>query len=151
GALADRDAGAVAAGAWGGPGPGGGGLVLVDRPRRPAVVAHPSQGVDPPLVRGQPCPVPRRAGAGAEAVGGQRVRDILRRRDVYRPVPAVRREVLTARPAVTTDRPPLVLVPGFGGGAWVYAEHWLDHAAERGFAAHAVSLRGQDRKSTRLN
>lgn len=76
------------------------------------------------------------------------MRDILRRRDVYRPVPAVRREVLTARPAVTTDRPPLVLVPGFGGGAWVYAEHWLDHAAERGFAAHAVSLRGHGGSGT---
>lgn len=70
------------------------------------------------------------------------MRDILRRRDVYRPVPPVRREVLTARPAVATDRPPLLLVPGFGGGAWMYAEHWLDHAAERGFEAHAMSLRG---------
>jgi pimeloyl-ACP methyl ester carboxylesterase len=33
-------------------------------------------------------------------------------------------------------------VPGFRHGAWVYAEHWLDHTADRGFPAYAMSLRG---------
>ncbi|MPZ28904.1 MAG: alpha/beta fold hydrolase [Micromonosporaceae bacterium] len=65
-------------------------------------------------------------------------------REVISPVPPVRREVLAASPAVADpDRPPLLLVPGFGCGAWVYAEHWLDYAAERGFRAYAMSLRGQ--------
>ena len=32
--------------------------------------------------------------------------------------------------------------PGFGHGAWAFAEHWLEHTAERGFPAYAVSLRG---------
>jgi pimeloyl-ACP methyl ester carboxylesterase len=68
--------------------------------------------------------------------------NIIRRREAYRPVPPVRREVLTATPEADTGRPPLLFVPGFGCGAWVYAEHWLDYAAERGFRAYAVSLRG---------
>jgi pimeloyl-ACP methyl ester carboxylesterase len=67
---------------------------------------------------------------------------ILRRREAALPVRPVRREVISARPAVDNDRPPLLFVPGFGAGAWIYAEHWLDHAAERGFTAHAMSLRG---------
>jgi pimeloyl-ACP methyl ester carboxylesterase len=73
------------------------------------------------------------------------------RREVAWPVRPVRREVLTATPAAALEagpapgdreRPPLLLVPGFGFGAWVYAEHWLDHAAERGYRAYAMSLRG---------
>lgn len=67
---------------------------------------------------------------------------ILRQREVARPVRPVRREVVTATPATESDRPPLLLVPGFGAGAWVYVEHWLDHAAARGFRAYAMSLRG---------
>lgn len=67
---------------------------------------------------------------------------ILRRREAALPVPPVTREVLSARPAVDEGRPPLLFVPGFGGGAWVYAEHWLDHAADRGYPAHAMSVRG---------
>jgi pimeloyl-ACP methyl ester carboxylesterase len=67
---------------------------------------------------------------------------VVRRREVARPVPPVHREVLTATPEVDSDRPPLLLVPGFGFGAWVYAEHWLDHAAARGFRVYAMSLRG---------
>lgn len=67
---------------------------------------------------------------------------IERLREVASPVRPVRREVLAATPAVEADRPPLLLVPGFGCGAWVYAEHWLDYAAERGFRAYATSLRG---------
>jgi pimeloyl-ACP methyl ester carboxylesterase len=67
---------------------------------------------------------------------------IIRTRDWVRPVPAVRREVLTVLPEADEGKPPLLFVPGFGHGAWAFAEHWLDHAAERGFAAHAMSLRG---------
>lgn len=67
---------------------------------------------------------------------------IMRPREWAWPVPPVRREVLTASPAEGDLRPPLLFVPGFGHGAWVYAEHWLEHAAQRGFTAHAMSLRG---------
>jgi pimeloyl-ACP methyl ester carboxylesterase len=67
---------------------------------------------------------------------------IMRPREWAYPVPAVEREVLHARPEVDGDRPPVLFVPGFGHGAWVYAEHWLEHTASRGFAAHALSLRG---------
>lgn len=59
-----------------------------------------------------------------------------------RPVPAVRREVLTVLPEVDDGRPPVLFVPGLGHGAWAFAEHWLGHTAGRGFPAHAVSLRG---------
>ncbi|MEV0610126.1 alpha/beta fold hydrolase [Polymorphospora rubra] len=67
---------------------------------------------------------------------------IMRVAEWARPVPPVRREVLAALPEVDEGRPPVLFVPGFGHGAWVFAEHWLDHAASRGFPAHAVSLRG---------
>jgi pimeloyl-ACP methyl ester carboxylesterase len=66
----------------------------------------------------------------------------MRFEDWAKPVPAVRREVLSATPEVDEGRPPVLFVPGFGQGAWVFAEHWLEHAASRGFPAHAVSLRG---------
>jgi pimeloyl-ACP methyl ester carboxylesterase len=64
------------------------------------------------------------------------------------PTPPVRREVLDARPEVDEGRPPVLFVPGFGHGAWAYAEHWLEHAASRGFAAHALSLRGHGGSGT---
>jgi pimeloyl-ACP methyl ester carboxylesterase len=82
---------------------------------------------------------------------------IIRPREAALPVRPVHREVLAATPAsvleppgrgrpgsapVEPERPPLLLVPGFGCGAWVYAEHWLDHAAQRGFRTYAMSLRG---------
>jgi pimeloyl-ACP methyl ester carboxylesterase len=56
-----------------------------------------------------------------------------------RPVP---REVREARPEVDEGRPPVLFVPGFGHGAWAFAEHWLEHAAGRGFPSYAMSLRG---------
>ena len=37
----------------------------------------------------------------------------------------------------------MLFVPGLGHGAWAFAEHWLEHAAARGFAAYAVSLRAR--------
>ncbi|HLU45508.1 MAG TPA: alpha/beta fold hydrolase [Natronosporangium sp.] len=77
---------------------------------------------------------------------------IVRRREIARPVPPVHREVRAAAPVPADDspsggasdqqRPPLLMVPGFGAGAWVFAEHWLHHAADRGFPAYAMSLRG---------
>jgi pimeloyl-ACP methyl ester carboxylesterase len=67
---------------------------------------------------------------------------ILRQREWALPPAPVRREVLTAAPADGTDAPPVLFVPGFGHGAWAFAEHWLEHAAERGFPAYAMSLRG---------
>jgi pimeloyl-ACP methyl ester carboxylesterase len=70
---------------------------------------------------------------------------IMRARDWVRPVPPVRREVLSATPEADEGRPPLLFVPGFGHGAWVFAEHWLEHAAARGFPAYALSLRGHGR------
>lgn len=59
----------------------------------------------------------------------------------YPPRP-VRREVRSAPPEVDEARPPVLFVPGFGHGAWAFAEHWLEHTAARGFPAHAMSLRG---------
>ncbi|MEU8297215.1 alpha/beta fold hydrolase [Micromonospora sp. NPDC048909] len=66
----------------------------------------------------------------------------MRGREWARPVRPARREVLSATPELEEGRPPLLFVPGFGHGAWAFAEHWLGHAASRGFPAHAVSLRG---------
>jgi pimeloyl-ACP methyl ester carboxylesterase len=59
----------------------------------------------------------------------------------YPPRP-VDREVREALPVAAEGRPPILFVPGFGHGAWVFAEHWLEHAATRGFPAYAMSLRG---------
>ncbi|HEV7707818.1 MAG TPA: alpha/beta hydrolase, partial [Asanoa sp.] len=68
---------------------------------------------------------------------------IIRTRDWADPVPPARREVRTATPELPDDhKPPVLFVPGFGHGAWAYAEHWMEHAAGRGFAVHAVSPRG---------
>lgn len=67
---------------------------------------------------------------------------VVRHRETALPVPAAAREVHSATPAADEGRPPLLFVPGLGAGAWVFAEHWLDHAAERGFPAYAMSLRG---------
>jgi pimeloyl-ACP methyl ester carboxylesterase len=68
---------------------------------------------------------------------------LLRFEDWTRPVPPVRRTVLSALPEGDTDRPPVLFVPGFGHGAWAYAEHWLGHAAGRGFPAYAMDLRAR--------
>ncbi|MDT5037558.1 MAG: hypothetical protein QOE03_2743, partial [Micromonosporaceae bacterium] len=52
---------------------------------------------------------------------------MMRRREwAFPPVP-VRREVLVATPDEATDAPPVLFVPGFGHGAWAFAEHWLEH------------------------
>ncbi|HKS99159.1 MAG TPA: alpha/beta fold hydrolase [Rugosimonospora sp.] len=58
------------------------------------------------------------------------------------PVPAVSREVLAVPADQPDTRPPVLFVPGYGHGAWVFAEYWLEHTARRGFPAYAMSLRG---------
>jgi pimeloyl-ACP methyl ester carboxylesterase len=67
---------------------------------------------------------------------------IMRAREWAFPTPPVRREVLAASPAEAGHAPPVLFVPGFGHGAWAFAEHWLEHTAGRGFPAYAMSLRG---------
>jgi len=75
-------------------------------------------------------------------MGSLRPTRVVRLRESAFPTPAVRRELLTATPEFAEGRPPVLFVPGFGQGAWVYGEHWLEHAAERGFPSYAMSLRG---------
>ncbi|HEU4348694.1 MAG TPA: alpha/beta fold hydrolase [Actinoplanes sp.] len=67
--------------------------------------------------------------------------EILRFDDWTSPVPPVRREVLSALPESTPYRPPVLFVPGPGTPAAVFGEHWLGHAAERGFPAYALTAR----------
>lgn len=67
---------------------------------------------------------------------------VLRQKEWAFPVAAARREVLRATPEVDEGKPPVLFVPGFGHGAWVFNEHWLEHTADRGFPAYAMSLRG---------
>jgi len=71
------------------------------------------------------------------------------------PVRPVQREVLASKPVpadgfteLDGQRPPLLFVPGLGHGAWAFAEHWLEHAAGRGFPAYAMSLRGHGDSGT---
>jgi pimeloyl-ACP methyl ester carboxylesterase len=68
--------------------------------------------------------------------------ELLRFQDWTSPVPPAPREVVSAFPFGEDQvRPPLLFVPGLCHAAWAFAEHWLDHTAARGFAAHAVSPR----------
>jgi pimeloyl-ACP methyl ester carboxylesterase len=73
---------------------------------------------------------------------------VFRWREWASPIRPVQREVLTSQPAPDSlgeadkHKPPLLFVPGYGHGAWAFAENWLEHAAGRGFAAYAMSLRG---------
>ncbi len=67
---------------------------------------------------------------------------VLRLDEWAAPPRPVRREVLAARPDEPTGAPPVLFVPGFGHGAWAFAEHWLEHTAGRGYPAYAMSLRG---------
>jgi pimeloyl-ACP methyl ester carboxylesterase len=67
----------------------------------------------------------------------------MRRWEWATPPTPVHREVLSALPAVDTRRPPLLFVPAAGSSAAAFAPVWLPYAAERGFPAYAVSLRGQ--------
>lgn len=82
-------------------------------------------------------------------------RRIMRWRDWSAPVRPVQREVLTSQPAKAEGyfetenvKPPLLFVPGYGHGAWAFTEKWLEHAAERGYPAYAMSLRGHGDSGT---
>lgn len=68
---------------------------------------------------------------------------LLRYEDWTSPVPPVRREVFSALPHPDEGQPPLLFVPGLGHGGWAFREHWLGHAASRGFAAYALTPREQ--------
>jgi pimeloyl-ACP methyl ester carboxylesterase len=52
------------------------------------------------------------------------------------------REVLSALPDEPTGRPPLLMVHGIAHAAWCFGENWVPAAADAGFPAHALSLRG---------
>lgn len=59
------------------------------------------------------------------------------------PPPPVDVEVVSREPAdAVPGRPPLLFVHGLGGAAWIWEEAWLGRAADAGWSAHAVSLRG---------
>jgi len=73
---------------------------------------------------------------------------IMRPQEWADPPPPVAREVLAVQPESPPSGPPVLFVPGFGQGAWVYAEHWLEHSAGRGFPAYAMSLRGHGASGT---
>lgn len=51
-------------------------------------------------------------------------------------------EILSAPARSREGRPPLLFVHGAFVGAWCWAEHFLPWFAQRGWDAHAVSLRG---------
>jgi len=76
---------------------------------------------------------------------------IMRPREWADPPRPVTREVIAVQPDAATTGPPVLFVPGFGQGAWVYAEHWLDHAAGRGFPAYAMSVRGHGASGSAAN
>ena len=51
-------------------------------------------------------------------------------------------EVITRSPKKPVKPVPLVFVHGAFAGAWIWDEHFLPFFAERGYQAHAISLRG---------
>jgi pimeloyl-ACP methyl ester carboxylesterase len=67
--------------------------------------------------------------------------ELLRFEDWTSPVPPVEREVVSRLVEGEDEQPPLLFVPGPGMGAWAFAEHWLTHAAGRGFPAYALTPR----------
>jgi pimeloyl-ACP methyl ester carboxylesterase len=58
-------------------------------------------------------------------------------------------ELHERHPAADDGRPPLLFVHGLGHGAWCW-EHWLGAAAEAGYSAYALSLRGHGDSPGRL-
>lgn len=73
---------------------------------------------------------------------------VMRPWDWSLPPATVHREVISIVPdgwqaqARSTRRPPLLFIHGLAHGAWCFAEHWMPVAAQRGFPAYALSLRG---------
>jgi pimeloyl-ACP methyl ester carboxylesterase len=72
----------------------------------------------------------------------------MRPREWADPPPPVVREVVAVQPEGAPTGSPVLFVPGFGQGAWVYAEHWLERTAARGFPAYAMSVRGHGASGT---
>lgn len=76
---------------------------------------------------------------------------VVRLAEWSRPIPPVQREVLSALPpnvpgdpfALPNAAPPVLFVAGYNHGAWAFGERWLEHTANRGYPAYAMSLRGQ--------
>jgi pimeloyl-ACP methyl ester carboxylesterase len=71
------------------------------------------------------------------------------RADEWSDPPApVTRETVAVQPDGAATGPPVLFVPGFAQGAWVFAEHWLERTAARGFPAYAMSVRGHGASGT---
>ncbi|HZG68660.1 MAG TPA: alpha/beta fold hydrolase, partial [Herpetosiphonaceae bacterium] len=51
-------------------------------------------------------------------------------------------ELISKQPRSQARSSPVLFVHGAWHGAWCWAEHFLDYFAERGYGAHALSLRG---------
>ena len=51
-------------------------------------------------------------------------------------------EVITREPEGNARTTPILFVHGMFHGAWCWEEHFLPFFAQRGYAAHALSLRG---------
>ena len=51
-------------------------------------------------------------------------------------------EVITREPETDARPTPVLFVHGMFHGAWCWEEHFLPYFAQRGYAAHALSLRG---------
>ena len=54
----------------------------------------------------------------------------------------MRLEVITRTPTAHARPIPLLFVHGAYGGAWLWDEYFLPYFAERGWVAHAISVRG---------
>ncbi|MEU4691134.1 alpha/beta hydrolase [Actinoplanes sp. NPDC023714] len=67
--------------------------------------------------------------------------EVLRFADWTTPVAPAAREVVSRLPEDDHGHPPLLFVPAPGRAASVFAEHWLGHAAGRGFSGYALSAR----------
>lgn len=59
-------------------------------------------------------------------------------------------EVITRRPEGTPRPTPLLFVHGAWHGAWVWDEYFLPYFAQRGYEAHAMSLRGHGKSAGRV-
>lgn len=57
-------------------------------------------------------------------------------------VPELKLEMLSVLPAATIPRRPLLFIHGAYVGAWCWQVHFLPYFAQRGYPAHALSLRG---------
>src|SRR5262249_52607679 len=107
------------------------------------------QGLDAPLVRGKPFRVPAGTREDPARAGGSPVTTrVMRPREWSHPSAPVRRGGRTPRPAEGSGAAPRLFVPACRARAWAYAEHWLEHAAGRGFPSYAMSMRGQGGSET---